>query len=57
MKTKKINIEEQKILQELEAEKVDYEAVEYIAVQNQEEEKKQLKAVVEESVKQKISVY
>ena len=53
MKTKKLNLEEQKILQELEAE---YEAVDYIAVENQEEAKKEFKVIIEANVKQKMAI-
>jgi len=56
MKTNKLNLNEQKILQELEAEEKEYESLEYIAAPNQEEEKATFKAIVETNVKQKMAI-
>ncbi len=57
MTTLQINdIEEQKILQELEAQEREYEAVKYVAVPNQEQAKANFKAIVETNVKQKMVI-
>jgi len=48
--------EKQKILEELEAEQAEYEAVDYIAVSNQQEEKNKLKTIVESNVKKKKAI-
>lgn len=56
MKTNKLNLEEAKILQELEAEEREYESVEYVSISNQEEEKANFKAIVETNVKQKMAI-
>ena len=49
-------MKKEKILQELEAEQAEYEAVDYIAASNQQEEKSRLKAIVEANVKQKKAI-
>ena len=56
MKVNKLNIKEQKILQELEEEEAQYEAVDYVAIENQEEEKVKFKSIIETNVKQKKSI-
>ncbi len=48
--------EEQKILQELEDEQAQYEAIDYIAVSNQGEEETKLHAIVTANVKQKKAI-
>ncbi len=56
MKKEQMTLEEQDILAELEAEQVEYEAVNYIVVANQEEEKSKLQAIVKANVKQKKAI-
>jgi len=56
MKKDKMTLKEQKILQELEDEQAEYEAMDYIAVSNQEEEKSKLQAIVKANVKQKKAI-
>ena len=51
-----MTLKEQKILQELEDEQAEYEAMDYIAVSNQEEEKSKLQAIVKANVKQKKAI-
>jgi len=47
---------EQKILEELQVEQAHYEATEYIAVQNQEEEKSRLQSIVKANVQEKKAI-
>ncbi len=56
MKKEKTTLEKQKVLQELKDEQAEYEAVDYIALSNQQEEKSKLKAIVEANVKQKKAI-
>lgn len=56
MKKENMTKEEKKILQELEDEQAQYEAIDYIAVSNQEEEKTKLHAIVTANVKQKKAI-
>ena len=58
MKKEKITLNEQEILEELEAEETQYEKTTYILVENQDDEKEKFKATVEANIKQKnLSIY
>ncbi len=56
MKKEKTALEREIILKELDAEQAEYEAIDYIAAGNQQEEKSRFKAIVEANVKQKKAI-
>ena len=53
MEERKYTLEEQEILKELELEEAQYESIDYIAAENQENVKADFRAIVEANVKQK----
>ncbi len=53
MEERKYTLEEQEILKELELEEAQYESIDYIAAENQENVKADFRAIVEANIKQK----